>query len=141
VLKFNTAISALMIFLNEAEKQNGKKSGIGERQWEMFLKILEPFAPFVADELWSRTGHKTPLLDKEWPQYDEDQMRDSTMTIAVQVNGKTRAQIKVPSDSDKEAVEAAAHDAVAKRILGQKIEKTIVVPGRLVNFVLENKDI
>ncbi len=133
VLKFNTAISSLMIFLNKVEK----KKSIGERQWAFLLKLLEPFAPFIADELWSRSGHKSDLLEEEWPQYDEGQMREQTITIAVQVNGKTRAQIQVPSDADKAAVETQAKEAIATRILGKKIEKTIVVPNRLVNFVVE----
>jgi leucyl-tRNA synthetase len=138
VLKFNTAISQLMIFLNEAEKQNDKKGGIGERQWHTLMMLLEPFAPFMADELWSRSGHKTALLDEDWPKYDETKMRDTKMTIAVQVNGKTKAQVQVPADADKGAQEEAAKLSVEKRMLGQKIEKVIVVPGRLVNFVLEN---
>jgi leucyl-tRNA synthetase len=133
VLKFNTAISALMIFLNEAEK----KKGIGERQWEMLLKMIEPFAPHISEELWSRTGHTEPLVDEEWPAYDEEFLKEDVVSIVVQVDGKMRAQIKMPAGASNEEVEKVAHEAVASRILGKKIEKTIVVPNRLINFVLE----
>jgi leucyl-tRNA synthetase len=141
VLKFNTAISQLMIFLNDAEKQNDKKAGIGDQQWRIFLRLLAPFAPFVAEELWSRSGHKTSLFEENWPIYDEGQLRDAKITIAVQVNGKTRGQTQISSDADREKTEELAREVVAKRILGQKVEKTIVIPSRLVNFVLEDKSI
>lgn len=132
VLKFNTAIAALMTFMNELEQ----KKSIGRRQWEIFLQILQPFAPFLAEELWSKSGHKSSLTAELWPQYDESLMKVSEVIIAVQVNGKTRAQVSVPSDAPKDQMIELARQQVEKRILGKKIDKTICVPNRLVNFVV-----
>jgi leucyl-tRNA synthetase len=133
-LKFNTAMAQLMIFLNDVEKH--KK--IGGAQWRNFLKLLAPFAPHVAEELWQETGHESSIHLEQWPVYDKTKLTDAVIKIAVQINGKTRADIEVPADTDKSAIEVAAHEAVATRILGKKIGRTIIVPGRLVNFVLED---
>jgi leucyl-tRNA synthetase len=140
-LKFNTAISALMIFLNAVDKETlrqaqGKKA-LGKGQWERFLQLLAPFAPHMAEELWAESGQKKSIHKTEWPSFDEARLKDDTITIAVQINGKTRSEASVPSDADKAAQEAAAKEAIADRMHGKKILRTIVVPGRLVNFVTE----
>jgi leucyl-tRNA synthetase len=132
-LKFNTAISTLMIFLNAVDKEKS----LGKNQWERFLKLLAPFAPHMVEELWSLNGQKKSIHKAAWPEFDESRLKDETVKIAIQINGKTRADARVVSDADKAAQEAAAKDAVADRLEGKKILRTIVVPGRLVNFVIE----
>ena len=132
-MKFNTAISALMIFLNAVEKERG----IGEGQWGVFLKLLAPFAPHIAEELWENAGNKRSIHTEKWPAYDASKLRDATARIAIQINGKTRGEAEVPTGADREAQEKAAREAVAARLEGKKVVRTIVVPGRLVNFVLE----
>ncbi|MSU73736.1 alpha/beta fold hydrolase [Candidatus Kaiserbacteria bacterium] len=132
-MKFNTAISALMIFLNALEKEKT----LGKKQWENFLRLLAPFAPYIAEELWAESGQKKSVHKTTWPEFDAAQLKEGTLKIAIQINGKTRAETEVPADADKETVERAAREAVAARLEGKKILRTIVVPGRLVNFVVE----
>ncbi len=132
-MKFNTAISTLMILLNAIEKEQN----IGKKQWESFLKLLAPFAPHTAEELWAQGGHKTSIHLETWPEFDPALLVDDEMTIAVQVNGKTRGDVRMPSGASKETVEQAAREAVRARLEGKKVLRTIVVPGRLVNFVVE----
>ncbi|OGG51048.1 hypothetical protein A2763_04220 [Candidatus Kaiserbacteria bacterium RIFCSPHIGHO2_01_FULL_54_36] len=132
-LKFNTAISQLMISVNHIEKR-GK---IAESQWDVFLRLLAPFAPFVSEELWYDAGHKTSLYSAEWPAYDAERLVDEKVTIAVQINGKTRGTALIDVGIDSIAQEAEAQKSVQDRLIGKKIARTVVVPGRLVNFVLE----
>ena len=108
------------------------------RAWiEDFLKVLSPFAPHVADELWSRLGHDGLLLDESWPSWDEEKLRVETVTLAVQVGGKLRATVEVPADvSEEEAIAVAkADEKVARFLEGKTIRREIYVPGRLVNLV------
>ncbi|MBM3272546.1 class I tRNA ligase family protein [Candidatus Kaiserbacteria bacterium] len=129
-LKFNTAIAQMMIFLNAAEK------GITKQQYATFVRVLAPFAPHISEELWSVLKQKGSVHVAAWPKYDKKKLVADTITIAVQINGKTRAEAKVPQGASKEDQEAAAHAAVADRLTGQTIQRAIVVPGRLVNFVV-----
>lgn len=131
-LKFNTAISQLMIVLNAIEKQ--KK--IGKRQWQLFLHMLAPFAPHLAEELWSACGFNESIHLRPWPNYIETYLVDDEITVAIQINGKTRGDVRVAADASKEDLEAAARDAVASRLQGKTIVRTIVVPSKLVNFVI-----
>jgi len=131
-MKFNTAISALMIFLNAVEKEKG----MGKGQWQIFLKLLAPFAPHIAEELWRGAGNKKSVHLEGWPEYDPALLKDETVTIAVQINGKTRGEAQVPTGADKAAHENAAREAVAARLEGKSVIRTIVVPNRLVNFVV-----
>ncbi len=130
-LKFNTAIAQMMIFLNTAE---GK--GITKQQYATFIRILAPFAPHIAEELWAVLGNKKSVHLAPWPKFDAEKLVADTITIAVQINGKTRAEAKVPHGVSKENQEQAAREAVAERLTGQTITRTIVVQGRLVNFVV-----
>jgi len=132
-LKFNTAISALMIFLNALEKEKS----LGKGQWESFLKLLSPFAPHIAEELWAESGQKKSVHKTLWPEFDTARLKEGSVKIAVQINGKTRGEAEVASDAGKETVEKAACEAVAARLEGKNILRTIVVPGRLVNFVVQ----
>ena len=132
-LKFNTAISQLMIFLNQAEKS--KK--VLRTQWDAFIRMLAPFAPHLSEELWYEVGHKSSVHQASWPQFDPDRLKEDTVQIAVQINGKTRGDVQVTSEAGKDEVEQAARGAVASRLEGKKVLRTIVVPGRLVNFVVQ----
>lgn len=129
-LKFNTAIAQMMIFLNAAEK------GITKQQYATFVRILAPFAPHITEELWAMLGNKKSVHLAPWPAFDAAKLIADTITIAVQINGKTRGEAKVPQGASKEDQEAAAHATVADRLAGQTIQRAIVVPGRLVNFVV-----
>ena len=131
-LKFNTAIAQMMTFLNEVEK-----SGILRQQYETLLRLLAPFAPHIAEELWALAGKKKSIHQEKWPTHDAAKLKDETVVIAVQINGKTRGQVTVSSDADKSVVERAASESVKARLEGKKVARTIVVPGRLVNFVVE----
>ncbi|OGG45538.1 leucine--tRNA ligase [Candidatus Kaiserbacteria bacterium RIFCSPHIGHO2_01_FULL_50_13] len=130
--KFNTAISQLMIFMNAAEKEKT----IGKKQWEIFLKLLAPFVPHVAEELWSQCGGKGSIHLQKWPEYDEKFLKDETVTIAVQIDGKVRGEVTIATRADKVEHERAAREVVATRLQGREVVKVIVVPNRLVNFVL-----
>ncbi|NOZ40133.1 MAG: class I tRNA ligase family protein, partial [Planctomycetes bacterium] len=106
---------------------------------EQFVLLLSPFAPHIAEELWQVLGHAETLAYEPWPVCDESLLVESELEIPVQINGKVRTKITVPADVDKAQIEAIAlADEKVKQLLeGKKIIKTIVVPGRLVNFVVQ----
>lgn len=133
-LSYNTAIAALMEFLNALRDVN-----CSERQVVKDLIIMiAPFAPHFAEECWERLGHQTSVFDAAWPTWDESLTVDTTVAIAVQVNGKTRGTITVARDSRESEVIAAALTlpAAARAMDGKEIRKRIVVPNRLVNLVV-----
>src|SRR3989442_4275727 len=132
-LRFNTAIAEMMIFVNEATKAPAIL-----RDWlEMFVKILSPFAPHLAEEMWQRLGHTQTIAYAPWPAYDEAKLAPATMVLVVQVNGKVRGQIEVaPDASDATILTAARVDRNVQSFLGGKqIKREIYVKGRLVNLV------
>jgi len=133
-LKFNTPIAEMMKFVNTCKGTLPSKADA-----EAFLLALAPFAPHIAEELWSRIGHDTTLVDEPWPQWDESALIESTVQIVVQVRGKVRAKLTVAADADKDTLLAAAKaDAnVQKHIAGKQIIREIVVPGRLINLVVK----
>ena len=133
VLKFNTAIAQLMILLNEIEKY--KK--IGADQWATFLRLLAPFAPHMSEELWHEAGNATSVHLESWPVYDEATLRQESVKMAVQIDGKTRGEIEVPIDTDKAEIERLARGAAEARLSGNTVARTVLVSGRLVNFVLK----
>jgi leucyl-tRNA synthetase len=103
-----------------------------------FLRMLSPFAPHLAEELWHRLGHEGSVGRAPWPEADGSLLVEETLTLAVQVNGKRRSEITVPADADPEAVEAVAlgDEKVQRHLDGATPRKVIVVPGRLVNIVV-----
>jgi len=132
-LRFNTAISEMMVFVNEATR-----AAAVPREWmETFLKVLSPFAPHLGEELWERLGHADSLAYEPWPEHDEAALAVDTITLAVQIAGKMRGTIEVPADvSEKAAIEAAKADPkIARYLEGKTIRREIYVPGRLVNLV------
>ncbi len=132
-LRFNTAISQMMIFTNEAYKVEK----LPRQTLETFVLLLAPFAPHLAEELWSRLGHGESLAYAPWPSYDEALTQDAEVELAVQVNGKLRARIVMPAEASKELVLDQAKQEVASHLEGKTILKEVVVPGRLVNFVIK----
>ncbi len=133
-LRFNTAISEMMVFVNEATKA----TAIPRAWFEMFVKLLSPFAPHVAEELWQRLGYTTTIAYEPWPVHDEAKLARDVMVIAVQVMGKLRSQIEVPLDATEAMIltVAKADDKVQSFLDGKPIKREIYVKGRLVNFVV-----
>ncbi|MEE2752284.1 MAG: leucine--tRNA ligase [Myxococcota bacterium] len=132
-LRFNTPISRMMEFVNAS-----KGSVPSQEDAEAFIVILSPYAPHIAEEIWSRFGHADLVAHAEWPQWDESALEASTVNIAVQVQGKLRGSLEVPRDmSSEEIVELArSNENVVRHLEGMVIVKEIVIPGRLVNFVV-----
>ncbi|MBL0216591.1 MAG: leucine--tRNA ligase [Myxococcales bacterium] len=133
-LRFNTAIAEMMVFVNEATKA----TAIPRAWFEMFVKVLSPFAPHVAEEMWQRLGHTTTLAYEPWPVHDEAKLARDVMVIAVQVMGKLRGQIEVALDASEATILAAAKadDKVQSFLEGKPIKREIYVKGRLVNLVV-----
>ncbi len=132
--KFNTAISALMILVNELEKE----TEIQASRFKTLLILLSPFAPHIAEELWNRLGGKKSIFLAEWPKYDAKKIREETRTIGVQVNGKVRGVIEVAVDAtEAEAKALALADPKVQAFTnGKQVRKCIYVPGRILNFVV-----
>ena len=135
-LAFNTAISQLMICLNAFTKTDG--GGRFASLWERFVLLLSPFAPHIGEELWEQLGHTESLAYQAWPEYSQELIVDDTCTIAVQVNGKLRGTIECAGGLGREAVIGAAmeNEQVARHLGGREPKKVIVVPDKLVNFVV-----
>ena len=134
-LKMNTAIAALMSLLNDIQGSGS----INRAEFKTYLILLNPFAPHMTEELWQQAGFEGMLNEAEWPKYDEAKCADSTVEIAVQVNGKIKARINVAADiSAPDAIAAAKADgAVAAAIEGKNIIKELYVPKKLVNIVVK----
>lgn len=132
-LNFNTAISQLMVFINDCYKVDE----IYKPYIEGFIKMLAPIAPHIGEELWSRLGHEETITYQPWPTFDESLLVDDEVEIVVQVNGKVRAKIDVPKDVSKEEMEEIALDNenIKDEIEGKDIKKVIAVPQKLVNIV------
>lgn len=133
-LRFNTAISQMMVFVNEAYKVDS----IPVAYMEGFLQLLNPIAPHITEELWSYLHPEASISYAAWPSYDEAALVEDEIKIVVQVNGKVRANIMIPADANREQmVEAAlADETIQDRLAGKEPKKTIAVPGRLVNLVV-----
>ena len=134
-LKFNTAISALMILLNKMEKLDS----ITSKDYRTYLTLLNPIAPHLTEELNETCGLGNPICESSWPVYEESMLEDDEKEIAVQVNGKVRATITVSNDDSDSEIEKKAMDAenVQKHIEGKKILKVIVIKGKIVNIVVQ----
>ena len=132
--RFNTAISAMMIFTNEAQSKSATRDDI-----ETLLKCLSPFAPHLAEEIWQNIGNENLICQEKWPTYDEAKTIDSTIQFIVQVNGKLRAKLTAELNADKNKLLAEAKDdpQVLKWLEGKTIIKEIFVPNRLINFVVK----
>ena len=129
--KFNTAISAMMIFVNGIEEIPAKED------WEAFLKILNPLAPHICEELWATLGHADLIAQQEWPAYDPALTVDAEVEIALQVLGKVKDRIMIPKDTTEDEVKRLAleNEKVKAALEGKTVVKIIVVPNRNVNIV------
>ncbi|WP_339201026.1 leucine--tRNA ligase [Peribacillus sp. FSL P2-0133] len=132
-LKFNTAISQLMVFINDAYKADS----LPKVYVEGFVKLLAPVAPHIAEEIWSKLDHSESITYGTWPAFDEAKLVDNEVEIVIQINGKVKAKLMVPTDTTKEKLEeiAMGDDSIKEQIDGKTIRKVIAVPGKLVNIV------
>jgi len=134
-MAFNTAVSAMMIFINEV---TNNKQLITKNIWETFLKLLFPFAPHTAEELWEHRGHKTLLAHESWPEYEQPLTVDETFELIIQVNGKIKDKITVDMDiheaeAQKQALES---EKVKDALQGKPVKRVIFVKGKLINLVV-----
>ena len=132
-LHFNTAISQMMVFVNEAYKADA----LPYAYIEGFVQLLAPIAPHIAEELWEILGNEGGISYVPWPTFDEAALVESEVEIVCQINGKVRAKLMVPVDSSKEALEelVLANEQVKEQIAGKTVRKVIAVPNKLVNIV------
>ena len=140
-LKFNTAVSSLMqLFkaLTEKDVQTGKQKMVSEDQLKRILITLCPFAPHVANEAWELIGQKGFVEEQSWPMIDEQLLVQDLIEMAVQINGKVRAQIQLAPDATEEIAKekALADENVQKHLQGKEIRKIVYVPGRILNLVV-----
>jgi leucyl-tRNA synthetase len=133
-LRFNTAISQLMIFVNEAYKVDS----VPKEAAENFVQMLSPLAPHIAEELWERLGNTGGISYVSWPTYDEAWTVDAEVEIVVQVNGKIVERTKISKDLDQAAMQEHSMNLpnVKQAIEGKTVRKVIAVPGKLVNIVV-----
>ncbi|GAA6113291.1 MAG: leucine--tRNA ligase [Apilactobacillus sp.] len=132
-LRFNVAISSMMVFVNECYKQDS----LYLEYMEGFVKLLSPIVPHMAEELWNKFGHDETITYAQWPEFDESKLVDDEVQVVVQVNGKVRSHIKVAADASKEATQEVAmnDEKIKESIEGKTVRKVIVVPGKIVNIV------
>ena len=135
-MKFNTAIAALMSLTNQFYDK-----GVNKAEFKTMLQLLSPFAPHMADELWERFGFEGMACTSSWPVYDESKTVASEVTIAVQVGGKLKTTVTVPTDSEQDAVLAVvtADSKIQKLMEGKDLVKVIHVPNKLMNLILKSK--
>ena len=130
-LKYNTAIAAMMALINDFYKKNSVTKG----EYKTLITLLNPVAPHITEELWQIIGGEGRVYATAWPEYDEAKTVESTVEIAVQINGKTRATMMIGKDDAKDDVIAKAKENIADKLEGKNIIKEIYVPGRIVNIV------
>lgn len=132
--KLNTALSAMMVFVNYAEKQDA----LAKKDYLILIKLLAPFAPHLSEELWFEMGNDTSIHLSSWPEYDKTRIVEEEQTLAVQINGKVRAQITSSVEATEEDIQklAKANVDIQKWIEGKEIKKVIYVPKKIINIVI-----
>ncbi|OWT48268.1 leucine--tRNA ligase [Bacillus sp. K2I17] len=130
-LRFNTAISQMMVFINDAYKAET----LPKEYVEGFVKMIAPVAPHIGEELWSKLGYNETITYASWPTFDEAKLVEDEVEIVVQIMGKVRAKLTMSKDASKEEMEQLALEAIQDQIEGKTVRKVIVVPGKLVNVV------
>ncbi len=132
--KFNTAISQMMILLNAFEKE-----GVGKNQFSAFLQILAPFAPHLTEELWATVGHSGSIHTSTWPTFDPAKLVSDTQTVPVQINGKVRATLVLPTDiSEADALQQARENPLVAKWLAEGTEsRALYIAGKIINFVVD----
>ena len=130
-LRFNTAISQMMVFINDAYKAET----LPKEYVEGFVKMIAPVAPHIGEELWSKLGYSETITYASWPTFDESKLVEDEVEIVVQIMGKVRAKLTMSKDASKEEMEQLALEEIKEQIEGKTVRKVIVVPGKLVNVV------
>ena len=133
-LNYNTAISALMILVNEMTKQER----LSKNNYQILLKLLAPFAPYITEEIWGKLGNKKSIHCDFWPKYDKKRIKEDKVVFVIQINGKVRDKIEAEAEmSEEEAKKAATSgEKIKKWIKGKEIKRIIFVPGKLINIVI-----
>ena len=131
-LRFNTAISQMMVFTNEMTKLEQRPRSL----IEPFVLVLSPFAPHLAEELWALLGHRPSVSQQPWPEFDPALTVSDRLTIPIQINGKLRGKMEVASDTERREVEALARQQAAEWLQGKELKKIIYVEKKLINFVV-----
>jgi leucyl-tRNA synthetase len=131
-MSFNTAVSSMMILANEMEY------GVTKKDFEIFLTIMSPFAPHITEEIWHRLGHKTLLVTEKWPKFDESKIKEESVIIVVQINGKVRTQFEAKAGISENTAKEKAFSLpeVKKWLVGKEAKKVIFVPNKIINFVV-----
>lgn len=135
-LTLNTVVSGFMEFTNKLIAVAKEAGGVDKSSLETLTILLSPFAPHIAEEIWEVLGHNESVFRSTWPTYDESKLKEDTVNIAVQLNGKVKANIIVAADADKDTVLAAAKEALGNKLTGTVV-KEIYVPGRICNIVVK----
>ncbi|MGM0482479.1 MAG: non-canonical purine NTP pyrophosphatase [Patescibacteria group bacterium] len=131
---FNTAVSSLMILVNTLEAEDS----VSKKDFKTLLILLAPFAPYISEELWQRLGNKSSVHRSSWPSFDPDLLLEDNVTVAIQINGKTRGEMEIPRDSSEEEVKERVEETklYAKWCEGRDIKRLVYVPNRLINIVV-----
>jgi leucyl-tRNA synthetase len=134
MFKFNTAIAKMMILVNAFEKEET----LVRSSYKYLIQLLAPFAPHISEELWYLLGENESIHRASWPVFDGEQVKDETITIGVQVNGKVRAELVVAVDTAQETLQHAALELprIKEYTQGKTVQKVIVVPNKIVNIVV-----
>ena len=135
VFSYNTSIPAFMIAVGELAQQKCTSREV----LQQVVVLLAPFAPHIAEELWHTLGNNTTVCDAQWPQYDEQYLKENSQTLSISFNGKTRFTLEFPADASKEYIQETtlASEQAQKYLEGKQVVKVIVVPGRIVNIVIK----
>jgi leucyl-tRNA synthetase len=131
-MRFNTAISAMMVLSNELTKLEAVPS----EALEVLATLLHPFAPHLAEEIWEMLGHSPSIQNQPWPTYDPALCEEDEVEVPVQINGKVRGRITVPKQATEEQALSAARQALASHLEGKTLRKTIWVPGKILNLIV-----
>ena len=133
-MSFNTAVSAMMVYVNELKTENLE---LRTEDWEKFLKILAPFAPHITEELWRQLGNKDSIHTSSWPQFDQSLLQSKTFDLIIQVAGRVRGKATAPYGiGETEATELAMAQPEIKKWLLRQPRKVIYVPNRLINLII-----
>ncbi|WP_105614223.1 leucine--tRNA ligase [Vallitalea okinawensis] len=133
----NTVVSGFMEYTNKLIDINKSQGGIDSETIEILIVLLAPFAPHIAEELWGQMGHEQTVFANPWPTFDKEKMKEDTIKLPVQINGKVRATIEMDAEADKESVLSAAREAIESKLDGKSIVKEIYVPKKIINIVVK----
>lgn len=136
-LTMNTVVSGFMEYTNKMIDVAKNADGIDKESLEALVRLLAPFTPHIAEEMWRELGHDTTVFEAGWPEYDESKLVVSTVELPVQINGKVKDSISIDKDEAKDVVLAKAKELLGGKLEGKTIVKEIYVPGRIINFVVK----